>query len=123
MTTTFAELGLNEQILAGVASLGFTEPTPVQEQAIPLVLEGRDIVAAAQTGTGKTAAFTLPVLQLIAGITAPEQDAEADEAPAEPAADTPEAEQGAPKRRRRRRRVARLRYGAEDVVIGKRRTP
>ena len=54
MTTTFAELGLNEQILAGVDALGFTEPTPVQAEAIPLVLQGRDIVASAQTGTGKT---------------------------------------------------------------------
>ncbi len=65
MDTTFAELGLNEQILAGVEALGFTQPTPVQEQAIPLVLEGRDVIASAQTGTGKTAAFTLPTLQLI----------------------------------------------------------
>ena len=67
MTTTFAELGLNEQILAGVESLGFTAPTPVQAQAIPVVLEGHDIVASAQTGTGKTAAFALPTLQLVAG--------------------------------------------------------
>lgn len=66
MTTTFAELGLNEQILAGVDALGFTTPTPVQEQAIPVVLTGRDIVASAQTGTGKTAAFALPALQLVA---------------------------------------------------------
>ena len=65
MTTTFAELGLNEQIMAGVDSLGFTEPTPVQEAAIPAVLEGRDVVASAQTGTGKTAAFALPALQRI----------------------------------------------------------
>ena len=68
MTTTFAELGLNEQILAGVDALGFTEPTPVQAEAIPLVLQGRDIVASAQTGTGKTAAFALPTLQRIAGL-------------------------------------------------------
>ncbi len=67
MTTSFAELGLNEQILAGVDALGFTTPTPVQAQAIPIVLEGRDIVASAQTGTGKTAAFGLPTLQLVAG--------------------------------------------------------
>ena len=65
MSTSFAELGLNEQILAGVEALGFTQPTPVQEQAIPLVLGRRDIVASAQTGTGKTAAFALPALQLI----------------------------------------------------------
>ena len=68
MNTKFAELGLNEQILAGVDALGFTEPTPVQEQAIPVVLEGRDVVASAQTGTGKTAAFVLPTLQLIHGM-------------------------------------------------------
>jgi ATP-dependent RNA helicase RhlE len=65
MIQSFAELGLNEQILAGVEALGFTEPTPVQAQAIPAILEGRDVVASAQTGTGKTAAFTLPVLQNI----------------------------------------------------------
>ena len=67
MITSFAELGLNEQILAGVDALGFTAPTPVQAQAIPEVLKGRDIVASAQTGTGKTAAFALPTLQLVAG--------------------------------------------------------
>ena len=65
MDTSFAELGLNEQILAGVDALGFVVPTPVQAQAIPLVLQGRDVVASAQTGTGKTAAFALPTLQLI----------------------------------------------------------
>ena len=66
MTTSFAELGLNEQILAGVESLGFSTPTPVQAGAIPEVLAGRDVVASAQTGTGKTAAFALPTLQRIA---------------------------------------------------------
>ena len=69
MTTSFAELGLNEQILAGVESLGFSTPTPVQAGAIPEVLAGRDVVASAQTGTGKTAAFALPTLQRIAGKT------------------------------------------------------
>ena len=66
MTTSFAELGLDEHILSGVEALGFTTPTPVQAQAIPAILEGRDVVASAQTGTGKTAAFALPVLQRIA---------------------------------------------------------
>ena len=66
MNNTFAQLGLNEHILAGVEALGFTTPTPVQEQAIPLILEGRDVVASAQTGTGKTCAFVLPTLQRIA---------------------------------------------------------
>ncbi len=69
MTTTFAELGLNEQILEGIASLGFTEATPVQAEAIPHVLAGKDVVACAQTGTGKTAAFALPCLQRIGGET------------------------------------------------------
>ena len=67
MTTSFAELGLNEQILAGVDALGFSTPTPVQAGAIPEVLAGRDVVASAQTGTGKTAAFALPTLQRIVG--------------------------------------------------------
>ncbi len=67
MEITFAELGLNEQILAGVATLGFNTPTPVQTAAIPAVLAGKDVVASAQTGTGKTAAFMLPTLQRIAG--------------------------------------------------------
>lgn len=62
---SFAELGLDEHILRGIDALGFTTPTPVQEQAIPLVLAGRDVNASAQTGTGKTAAFALPILQLI----------------------------------------------------------
>ena len=62
MTSLFAELGLNEQILEGVEALGFTVPTPVQSKAIPEVLAGRDIIASAQTGTGKTAAFLLPAL-------------------------------------------------------------
>ena len=65
MNMSFAELGLDEHILRGIDALGFTTPTPVQEQAIPLVLAGRDVIASAQTGTGKTAAFALPILQLI----------------------------------------------------------
>ena len=59
---TFDTLGLSADLLRTVAEEGYTEPTPVQERAIPLVLQGRDILAAAQTGTGKTAAFTLPIL-------------------------------------------------------------
>ena len=57
---SFDDLGLSLKALAAVASLGYEEPTPVQERAIPLVLEGHDIIAAAKTGTGKTAAFSLP---------------------------------------------------------------
>ena len=74
MDNEFGKLGLNEQILAGVEALGFTDPTPVQAGAIPRVLEGRDVVASAQTGTGKTAAFTLPTLQRIAGEAAPRKE-------------------------------------------------
>lgn len=61
-TTTFADTGLPERALKAVAKLGFDAPTPVQEQAIPFVLEGRDVIAAASTGTGKTAAFLLPTM-------------------------------------------------------------
>ena len=56
----FSDLGLSEAVLAAVKKLGYTEPTSIQAQAIPYVLEGRDLLAAAQTGTGKTAAFLLP---------------------------------------------------------------
>ena len=65
MDTTFAELGLNERILTGVETLGFNTPTPIQAAAIPAVLARKDVVASAQTGTGKTAAFVLPALQVI----------------------------------------------------------
>ena len=58
----FNELGLSPEVLDAVARLGYEMPTPVQEQAIPLVLKGRDLIAAAKTGTGKTAAFSLPAL-------------------------------------------------------------
>ena len=60
---SFDTLGLSPELLRAVAQQGYTEPTPVQTQAIPLVLGGRDVLAGAQTGTGKTAAFVLPMLQ------------------------------------------------------------
>ncbi len=62
---SFDSLGLSAELLRAVSEQGYTEPTPVQRQAIPVVLEGKDILAGAQTGTGKTAGFTLPLLQLL----------------------------------------------------------
>ncbi len=62
---TFDTLGLNNDILAAVSEMGYTEPTPIQRESIPLILAGRDVVGAAQTGTGKTAAFTLPLMQRV----------------------------------------------------------
>ncbi|MFA0015879.1 DEAD/DEAH box helicase [Vibrio lentus] len=62
-TKSFNQLGLSDQLLTTLTELNFTAPTSVQEQAIPLVLEGKDVLAGAQTGTGKTAAFGLPIIQ------------------------------------------------------------
>jgi ATP-dependent RNA helicase RhlE len=61
----FETLGLSENLLRAVRDTGYTKPTPIQAQAIPAILKGSDIMAAAQTGTGKTAGFTLPILQLL----------------------------------------------------------
>ena len=66
ITTSFESLGLSAELLRAVAEQGYTEPTPIQAQAIPIVLSGRDLLGAAQTGTGKTAGFTLPLLQRLA---------------------------------------------------------
>ena len=62
---TFAELGLSEPFLEALTHLGYPQPTPIQEQAIPAMLAGRDVIGQAQTGTGKTAAFGLPLLEFI----------------------------------------------------------
>jgi ATP-dependent RNA helicase RhlE len=64
--SNFESLGLSKQLLQSVKKEGYTAPTPVQEQAIPLLLKGHDVLGVAQTGTGKTAAFALPVLQILA---------------------------------------------------------
>lgn len=61
----FSELGLSEQLLRAVAEQGYQTPTPIQAQAIPVILQGRDVLAGAQTGTGKTAGFTLPLLHIL----------------------------------------------------------
>jgi len=63
---SFQEFSLHPQVLAGVESMGYTTPTPIQQQAIPVALEGRDLLGLAQTGTGKTAAFALPILHHLA---------------------------------------------------------
>ena len=64
---SFDSLGLKAELLSAVAAQGYTVPTPVQARTIPIILEGRDVLAGAQTGTGKTAAFTLPMLQILSG--------------------------------------------------------
>ena len=68
---SFESLGLTTEILRAVSEKGYTTPTPIQQQAIPLILEGRDIMGGAQTGTGKTAGFTLPLLHRLLSLTTP----------------------------------------------------
>jgi len=63
--TTFAELGLSKPVLDALEHLGYKQPTPIQEETIPLLLQGRDVIGQAQTGTGKTAAFGLPMLEYV----------------------------------------------------------
>src|SRR5690606_37355010 len=75
----FTSLGLAPGIVRALDALGYQSPTPIQERAIPLVLEGRDLLAGAQTGTGKTAAFALPLIQRLSA------------APARPLSRTPRA--------------------------------
>ena len=68
----FSEFGLDAQVMEGIEAIGYEKATPVQEKAIPLILDGRDIIASAQTGTGKTAAFLLPLINKIANTKADE---------------------------------------------------
>jgi len=65
LASDFNSLGLHEGLLHGLAAMGITKPTPIQAQAIPAVIDGRDLIACAQTGTGKTAAFLLPIIDVI----------------------------------------------------------
>ena len=65
-TMNFSKLGLRPELVEAVEAKGYTTPSPIQARAIPAVLEGRDVLGGAQTGTGKTAAFSLPMLQLLA---------------------------------------------------------
>ncbi len=64
-TVRFDELNILPQILKGIKDMGFEEATPIQAQAIPVVMSGRDVIGQAQTGTGKTAAFGIPMLQKV----------------------------------------------------------
>ena len=68
---TFENLGLRAELIRAVSEKGYTTPTPIQQQAIPPILQGRDLMGSAQTGTGKTAGFTLPLLQRLAATPAP----------------------------------------------------
>src|ERR1700722_13218915 len=65
MPTTFAELGLSESTLKALSDVGYESPSPIQEQAVPPMLAGNDVIGQAQTGTGKTAAFGLPIMEYI----------------------------------------------------------
>ena len=77
--TTFADLGLSETTLEALKDVGYEKPSPIQEQAIPPMLEGRDLIGQAQTGSGKTAAFGIPIMEYIDAsepeVQAPEMDA------------------------------------------------
>ncbi|NVJ85607.1 MAG: DEAD/DEAH box helicase [Algoriphagus sp.] len=63
--TKFSDLGISKEILQAVEEMGYTQPSPIQEQAIPYILEGHDVIGQAQTGTGKTAAFAIPIIDLV----------------------------------------------------------
>jgi len=62
---SFNNLGLTEELLKAVRQQGYETPSPIQKKVIPVILEGKDVLASAQTGTGKTAGFTLPMLQIL----------------------------------------------------------
>ncbi len=67
ISITFADLGLSAEMLASLVAAGYQRPTPIQAQAVPLALKGRDLMGLAQTGTGKTAAFTIPIIERLIG--------------------------------------------------------
>ena len=62
---TFQDFNFDDKLVESLSAMGYTKPTPIQEQAIPMIMQGKDLIACAQTGTGKTAAFLLPVLNRI----------------------------------------------------------
>src|ERR1700709_225110 len=63
--TAFADLGLSDSTLQALQDVGYEQPSPIQEQAIPLMLQGQDVIGQAQTGSGKTAAFGLPIIEYV----------------------------------------------------------
>lgn len=65
MSMNFSEMGLSRKMLNSIEKVGFVEPTPIQSKAIPVILNGRDIIGQAHTGTGKTAAFGIPLLEML----------------------------------------------------------
>ncbi|MDB4533375.1 DEAD/DEAH box helicase [Vicingaceae bacterium] len=69
----FNSLGLSDPLLKAIEKKGYTTPSPIQEKCIPVVLQGKDVLASAQTGTGKTAGFTLPLLQILSGVQTPQK--------------------------------------------------
>src|SRR6195952_2827893 len=71
MSMTFADLSLAPALLRALAEEGYAKPTPIQAQSIPMLLEGRDVLGMAQTGTGKTAAFALPLLHRLSMVSRP----------------------------------------------------
>lgn len=70
---SFESLGLSDPLLKAIAKKGYTTPSPIQKKCIPVVLQGKDVLASAQTGTGKTAGFTLPLLQILSGAQTPQK--------------------------------------------------
>ena len=99
---TFQDLHIAEPILRAVGEKGYNEATPIQEQGIPVALSGRDMLGIAQTGTGKTAAFAIPIIQLLWSARLEERKAEAQNAPQEQAEAQPAEEKPSRKHRRGR---------------------
>ena len=113
-SASFADLGLRDELLAALGELGYEEPTPIQREAIPPLLAGRDLLGQAATGTGKTAAFALPILQRLAARAARGERPDRAGPGADPRAGHAGLRGGAPLRPRARRpRAADLRRAAD----------
>ena len=111
----FEQFSLDPRIAAGIKTAGYTTPTPIQEQAIPVVLQRRDILGLAQTGTGKTAAFMLPILQRLSRQPVPPDPGAHHRAhPRTGRADPPD--RGRPGQEHARAQRDRLRRGEQDTA-------